>query len=151
MLIGGLWHGAGWNFLIWGSLHGIILGITHLFFIFDFKIKFPIYLKIFLTFNLVSFLWIFFRSENLSDSFLIINKLIHGLNTSALNGIEVNILTLFLIITPILLHKFDHHIIIEKYINKITPFAVIPIMIIFCIIGLFLSYTNSPAFIYFDF
>src|SRR6266852_4203008 len=30
MLLGGLWHGAGWNFLIWGGLHGIYLGINHL-------------------------------------------------------------------------------------------------------------------------
>ncbi len=30
MLLGGLWHGGGWNFLIWGGLHGIYLGINHL-------------------------------------------------------------------------------------------------------------------------
>ncbi|CAN5204089.1 MBOAT family protein [soil metagenome] len=30
MLLGGLWHGAGWTFLIWGGLHGIYLGINHL-------------------------------------------------------------------------------------------------------------------------
>ncbi len=30
MLLGGLWHGAGWNFLIWGGLHGLYLGINHL-------------------------------------------------------------------------------------------------------------------------
>jgi D-alanyl-lipoteichoic acid acyltransferase DltB (MBOAT superfamily) len=30
MLLGGLWHGAGWNFLVWGGLHGIYLGVNHL-------------------------------------------------------------------------------------------------------------------------
>ncbi|MGA2287255.1 MBOAT family O-acyltransferase [Bradyrhizobium sp.] len=30
MLLGGLWHGAGWNFLIWGGLHGVYLCINHL-------------------------------------------------------------------------------------------------------------------------
>jgi D-alanyl-lipoteichoic acid acyltransferase DltB (MBOAT superfamily) len=30
MLLGGLWHGAGWNFLIWGGLHGLYLSICHL-------------------------------------------------------------------------------------------------------------------------
>ena len=30
MLLGGLWHGAGWNFLIWGGLHGLFLSINHL-------------------------------------------------------------------------------------------------------------------------
>jgi alginate O-acetyltransferase complex protein AlgI len=30
MLLGGLWHGAGWNFIVWGGLHGAYLGINHL-------------------------------------------------------------------------------------------------------------------------
>ena len=30
MLLGGLWHGAGWNFLIWGGLHGVYLSVNHL-------------------------------------------------------------------------------------------------------------------------
>jgi alginate O-acetyltransferase complex protein AlgI len=30
MLLGGLWHGAGWNYLVWGGLHGIYLCINHL-------------------------------------------------------------------------------------------------------------------------
>jgi alginate O-acetyltransferase complex protein AlgI len=30
MLLGGLWHGAGWNFLIWGGLHGLYLAINHI-------------------------------------------------------------------------------------------------------------------------
>jgi alginate O-acetyltransferase complex protein AlgI len=30
MLLGGLWHGAGWNFVVWGGLHGLYLAINHL-------------------------------------------------------------------------------------------------------------------------
>jgi D-alanyl-lipoteichoic acid acyltransferase DltB (MBOAT superfamily) len=30
MLLGGLWHGAGWNFLVWGGLHGVYLCVNHL-------------------------------------------------------------------------------------------------------------------------
>src|SRR5579863_3879227 len=30
MLLGGLWHGAGWNFMIWGGLHGMLLSVNHL-------------------------------------------------------------------------------------------------------------------------
>jgi alginate O-acetyltransferase complex protein AlgI len=29
MLLGGLWHGAGWTFILWGGLHGIFLLINH--------------------------------------------------------------------------------------------------------------------------
>jgi alginate O-acetyltransferase complex protein AlgI len=31
MLLGGLWHGAGWTFVVWGGLHGIFLVVNHLF------------------------------------------------------------------------------------------------------------------------
>ena len=31
MLIGGLWHGAGWTFIVWGGLHGVYLIANHLF------------------------------------------------------------------------------------------------------------------------
>ncbi|MDR3319925.1 MAG: MBOAT family protein [Desulfovibrio sp.] len=31
MFIGGIWHGAGWTFVIWGSLHGLMLGVNHFF------------------------------------------------------------------------------------------------------------------------
>jgi len=30
MLLGGLWHGAGWNFMAWGDLHGVALAVNHL-------------------------------------------------------------------------------------------------------------------------
>ena len=30
MVLGGLWHGASWNFAVWGALHGLFLGINHL-------------------------------------------------------------------------------------------------------------------------
>ena len=33
MLLGGLWHGAGWNFIIWGLLHGAYLSVNKIFFI----------------------------------------------------------------------------------------------------------------------
>lgn len=31
MLIGGIWHGAGWTYVVWGALHGLMLGINHFF------------------------------------------------------------------------------------------------------------------------
>ena len=31
MLIGGIWHGAGWTFILWGLFHGVLLVINHFF------------------------------------------------------------------------------------------------------------------------
>jgi alginate O-acetyltransferase complex protein AlgI len=80
-LISGLWHGASWNFVIWGALHGFYiifasltskpreainsaLGIN----------KLP-YLKTFTTFILVSFAWIFFRADTFETAKYIISHL----------------------------------------------------------------------------
>src|SRR5262245_41521127 len=82
MLIGGLWHGAGWSFVIWGGLHGTYLavgryrrehGLTS-----DAATGWSLWWKRIITFNLVCFAWIFFRagSENgLSTAWDIIARL----------------------------------------------------------------------------
>lgn len=59
MLIGGIWHGAGWNFLLWGFLHGVLLAVVHLY-----KGSFFKYISVFVTFLSVTLLWVLFRAEN---------------------------------------------------------------------------------------
>jgi alginate O-acetyltransferase complex protein AlgI len=63
MLLGGLWHGASWNFVAWGGLHGILLGSERLFGRRPLYYKLPRVCKIALTFILVLIAWVFFRAE----------------------------------------------------------------------------------------
>ena len=80
MLIGGLWHGASWNFVIWGGLHGIFIISYHAYSIlFPRKAKIPKILSQLITFLLVSVAWVFFRAETLGGSYNIIQGLF-GLN-----------------------------------------------------------------------
>ena len=77
MLLGGLWHGANWKFVIWGGLHGLYLSF-HKFILRGKKPNITAkpekgqfiqwMLKVFLTFNLVCLTWIFFRAESLSSA-----------------------------------------------------------------------------------
>jgi D-alanyl-lipoteichoic acid acyltransferase DltB (MBOAT superfamily) len=65
MLLGGLWHGASWNFVFWGGLHGLGLMIDKLWL--NLKIsqtKFFRFISLVITFHFVCFCWIFFRSPN---------------------------------------------------------------------------------------
>lgn len=69
MVLGGMWHGASWRFVIWGAIHGLVLSIEKLF---PRWIKPPEgtsfavrLLKIFVTFQVVSLAWIFFRSPDM--------------------------------------------------------------------------------------
>ena len=70
MLLGGLWHGAAWTFVIWGALHGIYLVIERLL---RNKVKLKInavngILLAFLTFTLINFTWVFFRAREFSTA-----------------------------------------------------------------------------------
>ena len=78
MLIGGLWHGAAWKFVFWGGMHGVGLAIH--------KASKPLLDKIpniypvkvvswTITIVYVSLLWVFFRAESWTDSWLIIKNI----------------------------------------------------------------------------
>jgi D-alanyl-lipoteichoic acid acyltransferase DltB (MBOAT superfamily) len=77
MLLGGLWHGAAFRFILWGALHGIALSIDKMFKEF-FKIpdtRFFKILGILLTFHFVCFCWIFFRAENMQVAGAVISQI----------------------------------------------------------------------------
>ncbi len=69
MILGGIWHGASWTFVLWGVVHAIYISTNHfiidLFHKYQVKIKIPQFIKILFTFCIVSIAWVFFRSENL--------------------------------------------------------------------------------------
>lgn len=65
-LISGLWHGASWNFVIWGAWHGGFLILDRLFLIKLFK-KIGTLTRVLFTYLVVLIGWVIFRIENLSD------------------------------------------------------------------------------------
>jgi alginate O-acetyltransferase complex protein AlgI len=62
MVLGGLWHGAAWGFILWGALHGAGLVIERWL---RGRIDAPAWLRWAIVFNLVVFGWVLFRAENL--------------------------------------------------------------------------------------
>jgi D-alanyl-lipoteichoic acid acyltransferase DltB (MBOAT superfamily) len=64
MVLGGLWHGAAWTFVLWGAFHGVGLATEHAL---KGRIKTPAWLKWFVTFNLICFGWILFRSQGVGE------------------------------------------------------------------------------------
>lgn len=75
-LISGFWHGANWTFILWGALHGICRVTERLLHIPEWKL--PRFVKVGVTFVLVTLGWSLFRAESLSDAFLLWSQLIHG-------------------------------------------------------------------------
>jgi D-alanyl-lipoteichoic acid acyltransferase DltB (MBOAT superfamily) len=77
MLLGGLWHGAGWTFVVWGGLHGLYLMINHAWDALALKLKLTklgkdsrIYhaFSVALTFVAVTFAWVFFRATTIDSA-----------------------------------------------------------------------------------
>lgn len=75
MLIGGLWHGAGWNFVLWGGLHGLYLVVNN-FWRKVIPYSLPKAISWLLTFGSVSLAWILFRSNDLSRAKAVFGALI---------------------------------------------------------------------------
>ena len=81
MLLGGLWHGANITFIIWGALHGIALAFDKLrvernwFDFFPTQNKLGKILGVLITFHFVCFAWIFFKSDNVTTAFEMINQM----------------------------------------------------------------------------
>jgi alginate O-acetyltransferase complex protein AlgI len=82
MILGGLWHGASWNFVIWGALHGLALAFVR-FWQAQLgtstkrasKSPFLRYLDIALTFHFVAFAWIFFRAPDFASALAILARI----------------------------------------------------------------------------
>jgi hypothetical protein len=81
MLLGGLWHGANWTFVVWGALHGIVLSIERMILGDHTKLVESAGIRRFfrqvLTFHVVCFSWIFFRAESISGALKMIRTLGH--------------------------------------------------------------------------
>jgi D-alanyl-lipoteichoic acid acyltransferase DltB (MBOAT superfamily) len=118
MFLGGLWHGASWNFVIWGMLHGAYLAMHKL--ILDrvpslkdnkfFKTKVGIAVSIFITQYLVFLTWIPFRVSDSSNLTYSIWKYIvwDFAIDKTINVISLNKLPILLIITFIVLHYVSY-------------------------------------------
>jgi alginate O-acetyltransferase complex protein AlgI len=81
MLLGGLWHGASWNFVIWGGYHGALLSLERLL-RGDRPVRegwswlYPV--KAIVTFGLVMIGWVFFRAADLPQSLQILREMFRG-------------------------------------------------------------------------
>jgi D-alanyl-lipoteichoic acid acyltransferase DltB (MBOAT superfamily) len=81
MLLGGLWHGAGWPFVIWGALHGLYLTCNHTWqtiagrMRISIKGTLPVALSVFVTFVFVVIAWVFFRAKNFDAAWRIVSAM----------------------------------------------------------------------------
>jgi len=78
MLLGGLWHGAAWTFVIWGGIHGGAMSVERWARDRFHGFHMPFWLAWLITFHVVCLAWIFFRSPDLGTAFDMIGGLTAG-------------------------------------------------------------------------
>jgi alginate O-acetyltransferase complex protein AlgI len=80
MLLGGLWHGFGWTFLVWGTMHGVALSVTRAWQDWSKRTgrsgsAIGRYVAIFCTFQFVCAAWVFFRAESIPDALDVFSRI----------------------------------------------------------------------------
>lgn len=142
MLISGVWHGYGLTFLLWGFLHGSLIIIEK---IFNFNLV-PKILKILTTYLLVTFLWTFFRINNIND----LNLIFKSFDVKIIISYKI-----LLVFSACIIFNY-----LQKYLticflkktfqnsNKIVLVTASIFLIVFCLI---LSEGSTQKFIYFNF
>lgn len=94
-IISGVWHGVGYNFIVWGMMHGVLNVCTRVFHKWKERISYPgknsvwlgkvrEVLSILLTFVCVNILWVFFRADSLSQAVTLLSQLFETGNSSGI-------------------------------------------------------------------
>ncbi len=132
MLIGGLWHGANWTFIVWGGLHGLALAFhkfkkDHIHNIWNFPNVKWIHSKWFntlLTFHFVCFGWIFFKANTFDDAFKMIAQIVTNFDFGSIGLIYQNYkYVLWMMALGYALHFVPDSIEsrVNPYLSKLSP------------------------------
>ena len=152
MMIGGLWHGASWTFVVWGALHGVGLAAVRYV-----QTTWPAeknavvplwwrYGRIVLTFHFVAFAWIFFRASNLENALQILSR-IASLTISFANVSGPLLLILAIAILALYVPKRWYDASLSFYSR--APFYAQAIALVLLVIGLQnVLQTGAAPFIY---
>ncbi|HVO55229.1 MAG TPA: MBOAT family protein [Solirubrobacterales bacterium] len=146
MVLGGLWHGASWTFVLWGGFHGSMLSIEHAW---DGRRRFPAAIRWFVTFNLVVFAWILFRSPDLSLFWTYFTGIFHGgsLSLATFPAVLALLAVIGLQLVP---ERTSHGI--EVGIERLSPILLaVALAALILVVGATVPSQGVPPFIYFRF
>jgi alginate O-acetyltransferase complex protein AlgI len=158
MLLGGLWHGANWTFVVWGGLHGAYLAAHKLWAGFfertgaDHRSRARRWLTgfagAFVTVHLVVLAWIFFRAESIDKALLYLSLMPHGWSFRGLSVLGLPALFLALtLLVDIPQYLFRDHDVIERLPLAGRALAYFAILALVFLLG----GAQNATFIYFQF
>ncbi|MBN1763647.1 MAG: hypothetical protein JW860_00160, partial [Sedimentisphaerales bacterium] len=157
MLLGGLWHGASWTFVLWGALHGFyLIGERILKMIIpDIRLwhkKTFRFLLALITFGLVTLSWVFFRASGFGQAWRFISVMLgdHQENTTILVSSLAAIKVVTLISIIILVHWMMRQTTLESLAAR-SPWWIRSLTLAAMLIGIVVLSGDERAFVYFQF
>lgn len=164
MLLGGLWHGANWTFVVWGALHGLYLSVEKL--MVDFRKKanvtpleikevksktLPNFLLALLTFFFINVTWVFFRAPNFTSAWQLLTAMFTAapkaeVLLTTLSIIKVSLIIFLLVLFHWLMRDTRILVVAEK-----MPWWLLGIIWSVLLLLLIWSQESSSSFIYFQF
>jgi alginate O-acetyltransferase complex protein AlgI len=134
MLLGGLWHGASWNFVIWGGMHGAALAVDKARMSIFRSVKETRFLRVIgviVTFHLVCFCWIFFRASSLHDSMVIIRQIGTNFDAGAATILFAGYNTVFMMMLLGFALHFVPQVICDKIVIRMEKLNIAGFIAIF--------------------
>lgn len=147
-LLGGIWHGAGWTFVLWGALHGAALVVHRIFS--GYLKSMPSWIGVVITFLFVNFAWIYFKAPTW-DIAVDMTRAMAGLQNKVAGFSLVNdyyALPIW-IASVVLLFSKNTQELAEKFVYNWRWLVILVTLIVLNLI--FLNSAISQEFLYFDF
>ena len=150
MLLGGFWHGASWNFIIWGAIHGVGLGIHKIWMLLTDKSlsslnQSRIYKIIsgILTFHFVCFAWIFFKAEDLEIAKTMIYQIFNNFDISVFGPFYDNYKgVVWMILAAMVLHLIPDNL-ADKVIARTKTIPIVVYILVFFLFLILYGYFKS--------
>jgi membrane bound O-acyl transferase MBOAT family protein len=150
MLLGGFWHGASWNFIIWGAIHGVGLGIHKIWMLLTDKSfaafnQSRIYKIIsgILTFHFVCFAWIFFKAEDLEIAKEMIYQIFNNFDISVFGPFYDNYKgVVWMILVAMVLHLIPDNL-VDKVIARTKTIPMVVYILVFLLFLILYGYFKS--------
>ncbi|MEY2924531.1 MAG: hypothetical protein RLZZ337_1079 [Bacteroidota bacterium] len=156
MLLGGLWHGAAFKFIIWGGLHGIGLAVHRIWsrFVNVGVGRWQKIIGILITFHFVAFCWMYFRASDVDTVMLMLDRIFTAFNLTG----AVDRIVAYWQVFALILVGFTIHFLSSNLKNRVQHwFSETPIYIkiILFVLVVFITFQATSAdvqpFIYFQF
>ena len=150
MLLGGFWHGASWNFIIWGAIHGVGLGIHKIWMLLTDKSfaafnQSRVYKIIsgILTFHFVCFAWIFFKAEDLEIAKEMIYQIFNNFDISVFGPFYDNYKgVVWMILVAMVLHLIPDNL-ADKVIARTKTIPMVVYILVFFLFLILYGYFKS--------